>query len=141
MRIRGGRKVPARDARVSFGTMRPPEPPRRPRRRTASRLCLLAAAAALGAGCKNPTERRLDADRETYDAMHVRRPAVPETVGSLNLDEADKVAVPARALGVVSLDLEEALRLAAAASREYRSAREDAYLAALRLTEERHKFE
>src|SRR5262245_39303697 len=125
--------------------MRPPEPPHRPASRIASRavvrIVLCAAVAAAVAGCKGATERRIEADRDAYAEARARRPEVPETAGSMNLDEAGPVARPARDVAEVSLDLEEALRLAAAASREYRAQREDAYLAALRLTGERRKFE
>jgi outer membrane protein TolC len=86
-------------------------------------------------------EHRIDADHAAYAALWARRGAVPETVGSLDLDQADATARPARALTEVSLDLEEALRLAAAASREYRTQREEAYLAALHLTAQRRAFE
>ncbi len=67
---------------------------------------------------------------------------MPEVVGDLNLDvRASLRGARGRAPAEVTLDLEGSLRLAATASREYLNAREDAYLAALSLTQERHAFE
>lgn len=96
--------------------------------------------AAVLSGCKSATEQRVTADREAYRALDARRPQVPDVRGSLDLDAADRVARPARALTDVVLDLDEALRLAAAASYDYRAARERAYLAALSLSTTRQEF-
>lgn len=93
------------------------------------------------AGCKSAAEQRVAADHDAYRALDARRPVVPEVRGSLDLDAADRTARPARALADVVLDLDEALRLAAAASYDYREARERAYLAALALTTERKAFQ
>src|SRR5688500_17149669 len=103
--------------------------------RTLSIAALLALAA-----CKSTLERRVDADREAYRALDARRSRVDGVRGSLDLDAADRTAKPARAVEDVTLDLDEALRLAAAASREYRASREDAYLAALALSDQRNVF-
>lgn len=107
-------------------------------------LALAAAALALPAaalgGCKSATEQRVTADREAYRALDARRPQVSDVRGSLDLDAADRVARPARALTDVVLDLDEALRLAAAASYDYREARERAYLSALALSNARQEF-
>jgi len=93
------------------------------------------------AGCKSAAEQRVAADHDAYRALDARRPVVPEVRGFLDLDAADRTARPARALADVVLDLDEALRLAAAASYDYREARERAYLAALALTTERKAFQ
>ena len=83
----------------------------------------------------------MQADHDSYQALALRRPEVPEVAGSLDVDRAEREADPLRNLTEVDLDLAEAYRLAALASREYRNRREDAYLAALAYTGERHKFE
>lgn len=109
------------------------------RRLRGTRLLAGATLVAL-AGCKSATEQRVAADRDAYRALDARRPVVPDARGSLDLDAADRAARPARELTDVELDLDEALRLAAAASYEYREARERAYLAALALSTERNAF-
>ncbi|HVG94845.1 MAG TPA: TolC family protein, partial [Planctomycetota bacterium] len=111
-----------------------------PPARSRCAVTLLAAAAALGA-CKGPVERKIEADQEVYSALGGRRVAVPEVRGSLDVDDAEEEARPLRGLKRVVLDVEEALRIAAVGSREYRDRREEVYLVALRYTAERHAFE
>jgi len=113
----------------------PPSPPGVARR--ASLFALLA----LAPGCASVADRRMQADHDSYQALALRRPEVPEVAGSLDVDRAEREADPLRSLTEVDLDLAEAYRLAALASREYRNRREDAYLAALAYTGARHKFE
>lgn len=93
------------------------------------------------AACASPPQRRFEADREVYRALEARRTAVPAAIGSLDVDEAECRGRAARAAAArVEVDLDGALRLAAAASREYRARREDVYLKALSFTAERHRF-
>lgn len=109
-----------------------------PCRRTGARAAC-AALLALG-GCKSATQHLVDVERGADAALHARRGAVPEVAGSLDVRAADRAAGPARALHAVTLDLDEALRLAAAASYEHREARERAYVAALDLVAQRQRF-
>lgn len=103
----------------------------------------LAALALLGA-CRPAT---LDsADREVYGALDRRRSCVPEVAGSLDLEAAEDRAHATRAealLGVAGarLTLHQALQLAARASRDVRTEREDVYLRALDLSTVRHDFQ
>ena len=92
--------------------------------------------------CSTPRERKAEADRDVYGALEVRRPIVPVPVGPLDIDAAEARGRAARdASNRIDLDLEGAVRLAAEASREFRSRREDVYLTALAYTGERHRFE
>jgi outer membrane protein TolC len=81
------------------------------------------------------------ADREVYGRLAAERRRVPEVEGSLDLEAAERAAAPCRCRGEVVLDLPTSLRIAMAASREYRTRREDAYLKALAWTQQRRNFE
>ena len=70
------------------------------------------------------------ADEEVYGILEERRPCVPEIAGSLDVDAADRVSRAARCSETYRLPLNDALALAAAASRDYLGEREDVYLAA-----------
>lgn len=82
----------------------------------------------------SPKRYEMEANREVYAAVARKRARVPEVVGSLDVDAAQKAAEPARDLTEVTLDLDGALSLAAKASREVRDRREDVYLTALAWT-------
>ncbi len=82
----------------------------------------------------SPKAYEAEANREVYAAVANRRERVPQVVGSLDVDEADAKALPAREVKEVTLDLEGALRLASEASREVRQQREEVYLATLAWT-------
>jgi outer membrane protein TolC len=90
-------------------------------------------------GC-SAQEHQLAADRAAKDALHARRPHVPEVHGSFDVDAADARALPAREIDEITLDLRGAICLAAEASREYRSQREAAYLTALAYTGTLHEY-
>ena len=94
------------------------------------------------AGCRPATKEA--ADREAYRALAVRRAYVPEVAGSLDLERSECTAIAARAqarsASVRRLSLAEALDLATRASREARSRREDVFLTALALSDQRHAF-
>ena len=102
---------------------------------------LVAGACLILAACSTAKATQGAADRESYARLAAQRRCVPEVEGSLDLDAAERAAAPCRRRGEVVLDLPTSLRIAMAASREYRSRREDAYLKALAWTLERHKFE
>jgi outer membrane protein TolC len=108
-------------------------------RRAACRAVVLGVASVLAAAC-SPTHHRLEARREAREALAARRPHVPEAYGALDPDAADAAALRARSTRAVSLDLAQALRFAAEASRDHRERRERAYLAALALANARHDY-
>ena len=66
---------------------------------------------------------------------------VPEMVGRLDVDAADRVAEAGRRCAAYRLTLDDALALAASTSRDYLREREDVYLAALDLTGARNRFD
>ena len=112
---------------------------RSPGPHTAARLLLVVLP--LLVGCS-----RLDrftkegADTEVYGILEEDRPHVPEMVGRLDVEAADRVAEAARRCTTYHLTLEDALALSARTSRDYLRQREDVYLAALNLTGARNRF-
>ncbi len=101
---------------------------------------LLGAAGLLAAGgCRAPTKEA--ADCEVYSILSARRQGVPEVAGKLHIADAERRAHAARREARTLLALKDALRLATAASREYREERDRVYLAALTVTEQRRAFE
>jgi outer membrane protein TolC len=106
-------------------------------RRLAAAGALLLALLPLGA-CRRFTPA--EADREVYGILRARRCQVPALVGGLEVEAAQRVADAARARRTYRLGLREALALAAAASRDVLSQREDVYLAALDLTGARNAY-
>ncbi len=106
---------------------------RRPARALARSLLLLVGWLAVGGGaCARFTKE--GADREVYAALASTRARVPEVAGRLDVDAADRLACARRESRTFRLTLEDALALAAAASRDYLRQREDVYLVALDLT-------
>lgn len=80
------------------------------------------------------------ADEEVYGILDEDRRNVPEMVGRLDVDAADRVAEAARRCVPYRLTLDDALALAARTSRDYLREREEVYLAALSLTGARNRF-
>ena len=108
---------------------------------TRGRSPLLVGACLALCACSNARMTQGAADREVYGRVAAERRRVPEVEGSMDLDAAERVAAPCRCRGEVVLDLPTALRIAMAASREYRQRREDVYLKALDWTLARRNFE
>ena len=80
------------------------------------------------------------ADAEVYGILDEDRRNVPEMVGRLDVDAADRLAESARRCTAHRLTLDDALALAASTSRDYLRERENVYLAALSLTGARNQF-
>ncbi len=91
------------------------------------------------AGCNRFTKEC--ADTEVYGTLQERRRVVPDVVGHMDVDVADRVAEARRTKRSWRLTLEDALKLAAASSRSYLRQREETYLAALDLTGVRHEYD
>jgi len=106
-------------------------PPRR-----AAALCLALVASLTG--CSRFT--KAGADAEVYGILGTERCEVPEMVGTLDVDAADRVAEATRRCTPYRLTLVDALALGARTSRTYLRAREDVYLEALALTGARNEF-
>lgn len=114
------------------------------------RLVLAAAALALLGGCFGPLAKRL-ADKETYplleqkqhEALGTARPfSIEPTTSPLTRQVIEKAGVSADPISTraLTVSLADALALAVANNREYQTRKESVYLAALRLTGERHEF-
>jgi outer membrane protein TolC len=101
-------------------------------------LALLAALVAAAPACRRFTKE--GADREVHSELARRRPCVPELAGTLDVDAPEGPAGAVRRAPPERLSLDEALAVATRASREYRTEREDVYLAALALTDEVNAF-
>ena len=91
------------------------------------------------AGCSAETYRKR-ADKETYGVIDQKSPLVPHMPAEFRLDEPETDAPVPGEGSDAELALVDALRTAVCYSPEYRSRREDVYLAALSLTLSRHAF-
>ena len=80
------------------------------------------------------------ADREVYCILDGKRRGVEELVGTLDIEETTPLADEIRRRGEHELTLRDTLELATVASREYRTQREQVYLAALNLTIELNRY-
>lgn len=107
---------------------------RRPALRAA---CLLLGALAC-TGCQRFTKEA--ADGQVYRLLAEERLCVPELQGSLSIEAEDAIAEALRTREAFMLGVDDAVSLAMVTRREYRTQREDVYLAALDLTFQRHQF-
>ena len=120
-------------------------------------LPLFAVSMCLGlVGCKTAAEHGEAADRAVYAILDAKSPAVPGTVGDVNIDPkplrdlsvypTDETLYPYLGVeaelevGAAVLTLEDALEIAFEQNREYQSNKESLYLRALALTLDRHAF-
>ncbi|MDJ0973921.1 MAG: TolC family protein [Planctomycetota bacterium] len=107
---------------------------RRPPLRTTALLLIVVA----GLGCQRFTKEA--ADREVYGLLAEGRECVPELSGSLHVEAEDAIAESLRRREAYVLGVDDAVALAMVTRREYRTQREDVYLAALDLTFQRQQF-
>jgi outer membrane protein TolC len=109
--------------------------------------CLAGGAAAALAltGCKSARAHAESADEEVYAILEARRLELEADLGSVDIDPpTDTLRLRIEAAGVqaepITLDLVQALDVAAENSREYQTRKEVLYLTALDLTLERWRF-
>ncbi len=112
------------------------------------RLALVAALAAFAAlpaaGCRSPQEYRLDADAEVSHILAQRLAAFradPAEFGIERPPDALRERLIAGEELAIDVSLVRVLEIAAENSREFQARREDLYLVALDLTEERFRFD
>lgn len=101
-------------------------------------LTLSLTLAVLACGCQSFTKTA--ADHEVYNILDAKRRAVPELVGTLHVEAQDALAESLRRRESFMLDTDRAVELAMIVSRDFRTEREDVYLAALDFTLECHRF-
>jgi outer membrane protein TolC len=109
---------------------------------------LLSVSGVLGAlaACRSPEAHVADADREVYRILEERRATLGADLGAIHLEPAaeslrQRLLAPEASSEPLTLDLIEALSVAAENSREYQRRKESLYLAALDLTLARYRYQ
>lgn len=114
-----------------------------PQRPALGPACVLLAAFA---ACRSPEAHVADADREVYRILEDRRETLGADLGAIHLEPAadtlrERLLLPDASREPVTIELVEALSVAAENSREYQRRKESLYLAALDLTLARYRFQ